>query len=746
MRNTPSDKDRAWQIEHAFDSVESHLVYKVLLVNRFKLDRLECGKQEIQAFLGQFTEQLSASLSSVGLPIKSWAGAAEESGVKGSVKEQGSFDFLRLSLPLDGIKHFQKSSGGLVRDEQPQCYNPVFRASNAVVNAADHHAGFLFRTFSSFVPARKVTQAPVATDESKEENAAPVSKLFPGFLVHVVEPASRDSPMERKLDVKTLLENSVFLRFMLRDVVAFTKIFGFKKGAAFARVQGEPSIIEPSPYEEESPLESQFETNRTRGGIPRFSVKLPNIENIMDLVPLLGKAPQSFPDKRKLYSVEDFFKYTEAEGRRLFDELDRDKDGQVTLEDLELAMRKRRLPQRYAREFLRRTKKHWLKKSFGWSEFLTLMEQKESVMLRAFNSLSVSKSGTLQKGQVLTLLRNAGLPATEENAAAMMRILNSDTEGSITYGQFRNFLVLLPPERLFDDPRMVWYEAATVVPMSPPIEVPAGSVLKSALAGGLACALSTSLLHPLDTLKTRVQASSTLSFSELISNIPNIGIKGLYRGSAPAIIGQFSSHGLRTGIFEASKLLLINVAPNVSELQVQSLASFCSTFLGTAIRIPCEVLKQRLQAGLYDNVGVAIAGTLRKDGWKGFFRGTGATLCREVPFYVAGMMIYEEAKKVVQNVIKRELAPWEVIAIGGLSGGLAAVFTTPFDVMKTRMMTSPPGIPVTMSSVTVKIVSEEGLLALFKGAVPRFFWIAPLGAMNFAGYELAKRAMEKKNE
>lgn len=79
---------------------------------------------------------------------------------------------------------------------------------------------------------------------------------------------------------------------------------------------------------------------------------------------------------------------------------------------------------------------------------------------------------------------------------------------------------------------------------------------------------------------------------------------------------------------------------------MQSLASFCSTVLGTAARIPCEVLKQRLQAGIFDNVGDAIVGTLRQDGVRGFFRGTGATLCREVPFYVAGMGLYEEAKKV----------------------------------------------------------------------------------------------------
>lgn len=92
--------------------------------------------------------------------------------------------------------------------------------------------------------------------------------------------------------------------------------------------------------------------------------------------------------------------------------------------------------------------------------------------------------------------------------------------------------------------------------------------------------------------QTRVQAS-TLSFPELISKLPQIGLQGLYRGSIPAILGQFSrsvlfnwfickilcrlqnsnpvifSHGLRTGIFEATKLVLINVAPTLPEIQVR---------------------------------------------------------------------------------------------------------------------------------------------------------------------------------
>lgn len=540
---------------------------------------------------------------------------------------------------------------------------------------------------------------------------------------------------------------------------------GFLGNLSFARVGGVASIVGITSSVKEPGTDGDATGNREEasGSSPQklanglLNIPLSNVERLrstlstvsltelIELVPQLGRPSKDYPDKKKLFSVQDFFRYTESEGRRFFEELDRDGDGQVTLEDLEVAMRSRKLPRRYAREFMRRTRSHLFSKSFGWKQFLSFMEQKEPTILRAYTTLCLSKSGTLQKSQILTSLKSAGLPANEDSAVAMMRFLNADMEGSISYGHFRNFMLLLPSDRLQDDPRSIWFEAATVVAVAPPVEISAGSVLRSALAGGLACALSTSLLHPVDTIKTRVQAS-TLSFPEIIAKLPEIGAKGLYRGSVPAILGQFSSHGLRTGIFEASKLVLINVAPTLPEIQIQSLASFCSTFLGTAVRIPCEVLKQRLQAGIFDNVGEALVGTWQQDGVKGFFRGTGATLCREVPFYVAGMGLYAESKKVVHKLLGRELEPWETIAVGALSGGLAAVVTTPFDVMKTRMMTATHGRTVSMSMVAFSILRHEGPIGLFKGAVPRFFWIAPLGAMNFAGYELARKAMDKNED
>ncbi|KAL0358715.1 UNVERIFIED_CONTAM: putative S-adenosylmethionine carrier 2, chloroplastic, partial [Sesamum angustifolium] len=151
---------------------------------------------------------------------------------------------------------------------------------------------------------------------------------------------------------------------------------------------------------------------------------------------------------------------------------------------------------------------------------------------------------------------------------------------------------------------------------------------------------------------------------------------------------------------------------------VQSVLSFVSTFLGTAMRIPCEVLKQRLQAGLYDNAGEALVETWRQDGLRGFFRGTGMTLCREIPFYVAGSGLYTESKKAVQRLVGRELKQWETIAVGAITGGLTAVLTTPFDVIKTRMMTASQGQPVAISVVALSILQYEGPFGFFKGAVP----------------------------
>lgn len=80
--------------------------------------------------------------------------------------------------------------------------------------------------------------------------------------------------------------------------------------------------------------------------------------------------------------------------------------------------------------------------------------------------------------------------------------------------------------------------------------------------------------------------------------------------------------------------------------QAQGLASALGTAVGTSIRIPCEVMKQRLQVGRHKNVVEAFQAALGSpEGVRGLFRGTAATLSREVPFYTLGMTFYVQLKK-----------------------------------------------------------------------------------------------------
>ena len=457
------------------------------------------------------------------------------------------------------------------------------------------------------------------------------------------------------------------------------------------------------------------------------------------------------PSKRRLDIVQEFFKYTEDEARQFFDELDRNKDGVVTLEDMRVEMRRRNLPEKYAKDFIKRAKRHakWpLGNSIVWEDFRSLNQERESAMLANFNRLDVSQFGSLKRHQIKSLLQKMEFPASDDNADSMLRYLDADASGYVSYGKYRNFLILIPREKIeAKDIGLMWFESATMVPMIVPTNSSKKMLVLSTLASAVISGTSTLALHPLDTVKTMLQASQGGTILSVFKDAAKLGRRGLYKGIIPATAGAASSQGFRVGVFEAVKLGTKVLLPSIPDLQVQTIASGMGSFIGTAVRIPCEVLKQRLQAGQYTSVWTATSAVMKRDGVSGLFRGSAATLSREIPFYVIGMVAYEQFKKAAlawsREKRGRDLDTLETVALGALSGAVAAALTTPFDVLKTRLMTQAVGAQsVSIRQLAAKLVKEEGPGVLFKGALPRALWIAPVGAMNFAGYELAKNALD----
>lgn len=64
-------------------------------------------------------------------------------------------------------------------------------------------------------------------------------------------------------------------------------------------------------------------------------------------------------------------------------------------------------------------------------------------------------------------LKRMGLPASDDNAAAMLRALGAAEDASIAYGEFRRFAVLIPGDKLGRDAEanLTWFESATCMPL-----------------------------------------------------------------------------------------------------------------------------------------------------------------------------------------------------------------------------------------------------------------------------------------
>ncbi len=119
------------------------------------------------------------------------------------------------------------------------------------------------------------------------------------------------------------------------------------------------------------------------------------------------------------------------------------------------------------------------------------------------------------------------------------------------------------------------------------------------------------------------------------------------------------------------------------------LAASLGEMIACIVRVPTEVMKQRMQAQQYTHLSQAMKHIFRTEGIFGFYRGYGTTLFREIPFTCIQFPLYEHLK-VRWAIYQDKSLSWTQAALcGALAGGIAAAATTPLDVLKTRMILSP---------------------------------------------------------
>jgi len=322
--------------------------------------------------------------------------------------------------------------------------------------------------------------------------------------------------------------------------------------------------------------------------------------------------------------------------------------------------------------------------------------------------------------------------------------------------------------------------------------VSASLMLHNGEAAFAASAVATAVLHPLDTIKSRLQSDAyrssgsntaalpfpPMTLPRLVRRRPTpsgtsqqphtaspMGFKASAR-TRPARAG--SRQRLFRDVYTGLPENVLKEAPDaaiylaVCEQLSQSLSTnawFASHLtltlllagaigdaVGTVVRLPAEVVCKRLQTGCASSVFAAFSDVSR-DSWLACWS---AILLRDVPLGGLQVAVYS-ASHAYAEAMASSLSPASPDAVadviaGMVAGAAAAALTTPLDVVVTHTTTQPRqpdgGQPANALQVGLALVAEQGPLTLTRGMGLRVLYYAPLVGCFFGLYEYFRELLD----
>lgn len=277
------------------------------------------------------------------------------------------------------------------------------------------------------------------------------------------------------------------------------------------------------------------------------------------------------------------------------------------------------------------------------------------------------------------------------------------------------------------------------------------------VSGGFGGIVTTLVGHPFDTVKVRLQTQPipkagetpkyTGTWSCITQTVQKEGLLGLYKGIQAPLTGivpifaiSFGAYGIGKKIFKA------DVYPN-SLPRIFAAGAFSAIFT-TTITAPIERVKCLLQiqegggAKKYDGMVDCAVKLYKEGGIKGIYKGTAATLLRDVPAAGVYFATYSYVSSLLTKPGEKSSLPVSILA-GGTSGITHWIVGMPPDVIKSRLQTAPEGkYPLGMVSVFNELMKTEGPLGLYKGVIPVMLRAFPANAACFFGFEMCNRLFD----
>ncbi|GBF92137.1 mitochondrial carrier protein [Raphidocelis subcapitata] len=287
----------------------------------------------------------------------------------------------------------------------------------------------------------------------------------------------------------------------------------------------------------------------------------------------------------------------------------------------------------------------------------------------------------------------------------------------------------------------------------PPPDKPAHDVV----AGAMARAASQSTIHPIDTMKVRMQTSGLRAAGAGASAAAAKGaalsldgaareVASLYRGVLSAATGAGIIIGAYFGFYSTTKRFL-RERTAMGDGQIAFLSGSVAAVGSGVVKVPIAVCIRSVQAGVYPNVVVAARSITGAAGVPGLFTGFLPTIMEDVPDMAVKFAVYETLRPVHARLTNgRQPSTVEDLLMGGTAGAAAAAATTPLDVIKTRMMCNASSKPTIRGAVQGVLAEGGGARAFFRGVGPRALSNGLNSAIFFCFFEAFRRVLVQRQQ
>ncbi|PWN38837.1 mitochondrial carrier [Ceraceosorus guamensis] len=278
--------------------------------------------------------------------------------------------------------------------------------------------------------------------------------------------------------------------------------------------------------------------------------------------------------------------------------------------------------------------------------------------------------------------------------------------------------------------------------------------------GGIAGAFGATIVYPIDLVKTRMQnqRSSVVGEPLMYKNsidcvrkvFQNEGFLGFYSGLGPQLLGVAPEKAIKLTVNDLVRAHAKDPETGAIAVPWEIVAGGTAGGCQVIFTNPLEIVKIRLQvAGEIakkegaDRIARGAMHIVRQLGLVGLYRGASACLLRDIPFSAVYFTAYAHLKKDTfqEGVNGKKLGFGELLASASIAGMPAAFFTTPADVIKTRLQVEARKGEATYKGIAdcfAKILKDEGPRALFKGSAARVLRSSPQFGATLVVYETLK--------